>query len=139
MGAEVALAFAAGIAAFAVVSVAVAAAHTTPVVLILIAVCIATVLAIFRYLGVAYAVPAALAAILAFDWFYIPPTHPEAFPSAESLADLRSKELPFAINKLFSGQLVELSGFNSMNYFDRFAGCRNVIEPTPRAAETIRF
>ena len=42
----------------------------------------------FRFWGVAYAVPAAMAGLLAYDWYYVPPTHPDAFPGAESLADL---------------------------------------------------
>jgi signal transduction histidine kinase len=88
LGAEVALAFAAGIAAFAVVSLAVVVANADGFVVLTIALCAAGVAAVVRYWGVAYAVPAALAAALAFDWFYIPPTHPHEFPDAESLADL---------------------------------------------------
>jgi signal transduction histidine kinase/uncharacterized protein YoaH (UPF0181 family) len=75
-------------ATFAAVSVGVVAANPTALVILLIAVCIAAVAAMLRYLGVAYAVPATLAAILAFDWFYIPPTHPHAFPEVESLVEV---------------------------------------------------
>ncbi len=88
MGAEVALAFAAGAATFAVVSVALTAGNFDGLVPLLVAVCIAAIAAMFRFLGVAYAVPAAVAALFAFDWFYIPPTHPHAFPDAENLANL---------------------------------------------------
>ena len=76
MGAEVALGFLAGIAAFVLVSLAIIAGNSDGLILILVAVCIATIAMMFRNLGVEYAVPAALAAVLAFDWFYIPPTHP---------------------------------------------------------------
>jgi GAF domain-containing protein len=88
LGAEVALAFVAGVAVFAATSVAVIAANSTILILLLIAVLVAAVLATFRYLGPGYAVAAALAAVIAFDWYYIAPTHAHSFPSAENLADL---------------------------------------------------
>jgi len=88
LGAEVALAFLVGIAAFVLVSLAVVAGNSDGLILILIVICIAAIAAMFRFLGVEYAVPAALAAVLAFDWFYIPPTHPHDFPDAENLANL---------------------------------------------------
>jgi signal transduction histidine kinase len=88
LGAEVALAFVAGLASFAVVSLAVIAGDSDGLVILIIALCFAGLGAMFRFLGVEYAVPAALAAVLAFDWFYIPPTHSHAFPDAENLADL---------------------------------------------------
>jgi hypothetical protein len=86
LGAEAALAFATGIAAFAIVSFAVIIGNSDGLVLLTIALCAAAATTIFRFWGVAYAVPAVLAAILALDWFYIPPTHPHSFPDAESLA-----------------------------------------------------
>jgi GAF domain-containing protein len=88
LGAEAALAFVAGVAVFAATSVAVIAANSTILILLLIAVLVAAVLATFRYLGPGYAVAAALAAVIAFDWYYIAPTHAHSFPSAENLADL---------------------------------------------------
>jgi K+-sensing histidine kinase KdpD len=88
LGAEVALAFVAGLASFAVVSLAVIAGSSDGLVILSIALCIGAVGAMFRFWGVEYAVPAALAAVLAFDWFYIPPTHSHAFPDAENLANL---------------------------------------------------
>ncbi|HEY6652561.1 MAG TPA: GAF domain-containing protein, partial [Solirubrobacterales bacterium] len=88
LGAEAALAFVAGIAVFAATSVAVIAANSTILILLLIAVLVAAVLATFRYLGPGYAVAAALAAVIAFDWYYIAPTHAHSFPNAENLADL---------------------------------------------------
>jgi GAF domain-containing protein len=88
LGAEAALALAAGIAAFATASVAVIAVNATALVVLLIAVCVAVILAAFRYLSPGYAVPVALAVVLAFDWYYIAPTHPHSFPDAENLVDL---------------------------------------------------
>jgi signal transduction histidine kinase/uncharacterized protein YoaH (UPF0181 family) len=88
LGAEVALAFLAGIAAFVLVSLAIFGGNSDGLIVLLIAVCIAAIAMMFRFLGVEYAVPAALAAVLAFDWFYIPPTHPHDFPNAENLANL---------------------------------------------------
>ncbi len=88
LGVEVALAFVAGIAAFVLVSLALIAANPDGLILILLAVCIAATAMMFRLLGVEYAVPAALAAVLAFDWFYVPPTHPHDLPNAENLANL---------------------------------------------------
>jgi signal transduction histidine kinase len=37
---------------------------------------------------VAYAVPVAIAGLVAYDWFELPPTHPHAFPDATNLVDL---------------------------------------------------
>jgi GAF domain-containing protein len=88
LGAEVALAFVAGLASFSVVSLAVIAGNSAGLVILILALCIAAVGGMFRFWGVEYAVPAALAAVLAFDWFYIPPTHSHAFPDAENLANL---------------------------------------------------
>ena len=87
-GAEVALAFVAGLASFAVVSLAVIAGDSGGLVILIIALCMAAIGAMFKFWGVEYAVPAALAAVLAFDWYYIPPTHSHAFPDAENLANL---------------------------------------------------
>ena len=88
MGAEVALAFAAGLASFVLVSLAVIVGNAAPLTVLIIVASVAVVAVMSRFLGVQYAVPAALAAVLAFDWYYIPPTHPHAFPSAENTADL---------------------------------------------------
>ena len=89
MGAEVALASALGLAFFSVLSIPLAAVDGALLPALLLAGAgIAAVLAMFRFWGVAYAVPASVAGLLAYDWFYVPPTHPHAFPSAESLADL---------------------------------------------------
>ena len=104
MGAEVALAFVAGLAVFAATSVAVIALNSTVLILLLIAVCVATVLATFRYLGPGYGVTAALAAVIAFDWYYIAPTHPHSFPDAENLADLSALILVGAVVGVLAGR-----------------------------------
>ena len=88
MGAEVALAFLAGAASFALVAVVVTALDSDVLLVVLAAVCIAVVLAIARFCGVAYAIPVALASLLAYDWFQFPPTHPREFPDSANLADL---------------------------------------------------
>ena len=87
-GAEVALALAAGVAAFALVAVALAVFDSGLFAAVFGAACVATVIAIARRWGVAYAVPSALAALLAYDWYQFPPTHPEEFPSSGNLANL---------------------------------------------------
>jgi signal transduction histidine kinase len=89
LGAEVALAGACGLAFFALLAIplAIADSRLLPVVFLGVA-GIAALIAMFRLWGVAYAVPAAIAGLLAFDWFYIPPLHPHAFPDTESFADL---------------------------------------------------
>jgi GAF domain-containing protein len=89
LGAEVALAFSCGIALFALVSLllVVADSRLLPVIALGLA-GIGAVIAILRFLGIASAVTAVTAGLLAFDWFYVPPLHPHALPDAESLADL---------------------------------------------------
>jgi signal transduction histidine kinase len=88
LGAEVVLAFVAGLASFAVVSLAVIGGNSDAVIILIVVLCIAALGAMFRFWGAEYAVPAALAAVLAFDWFYFPPTHSHEFPNAENLANL---------------------------------------------------
>jgi signal transduction histidine kinase len=87
-GAEVALAFAAGIAAFALIAVALAVVEADVFAAVLGGACVAAVIVIARRWGVAYAVPPAMAALLAFDWYQFPPTHAEEFPSSGNLANL---------------------------------------------------
>jgi hypothetical protein len=87
-GAEVALAFAAGVESFALVAVALAVFDSGLFAVAFGAACIAAVIAIARRWGVANAVPSALAALLAYDWYQFPPTHPEEFPSTGNLANL---------------------------------------------------
>jgi signal transduction histidine kinase len=89
LGAEVALASACGLCFFVLLAVPLAVADSRLLPVLLLGVAgIAALVAMFRFWGVAYAVPAAIAGLLAFDWFYIPPLHPHAFPDTESFADL---------------------------------------------------
>ncbi len=88
LGAEVALAFAAGVAGFALIAVALAVVEADVFAAVLGAACVAAVIAIARRWGVVYAVPPAMAGLLAFDWYQFPPTHAEAFPSSGNLANL---------------------------------------------------
>jgi signal transduction histidine kinase len=87
-GAEVALAFIVGAASFALVAVVLAVESSDVLAVVLGALCIAAVVAMFRFWGIAYAVPAAMAGALAYDWFQFPPTHPHEFPSSGNLANL---------------------------------------------------
>jgi signal transduction histidine kinase len=88
-GAEVALASACGLGFFALLAIPLAVADSRLLPVLFLAVAgIAALVAMFRFWGVAYAVPASVSGLLAFDWFYIPPVHPHAFPDAESFADL---------------------------------------------------
>ena len=89
LGAEVAFAFAAGAASFTVVAFTVAAAASSDLLVAVLAVLyLIGVAAMLRAWGVAYAVPSAIAALLAFDWFYIPPRHPHEFPDSGNFIDL---------------------------------------------------
>jgi signal transduction histidine kinase/uncharacterized protein YoaH (UPF0181 family) len=88
LGAEAALAFVAGAAFFTVAAVAVERADSDVVVALLGVAYVAAIVAMFRAWGVAYAVPSAMAGLLAYDWYYLPPTHPLEFPDSENLADL---------------------------------------------------
>jgi signal transduction histidine kinase len=84
--AEAALAFVGGLATFALVSILVAAiAHDVPVLLLAIPL-IGAIIIVARRWGAAYAVPVAMAGILAYDWYYLPPTHDHDFPDAANLA-----------------------------------------------------
>src|SRR5919198_1223194 len=46
------------------------------------------VIAIAWLASIAYAVPVAMAGMLAYDWYYLPPTHPLEFPDSDNLVDL---------------------------------------------------
>jgi signal transduction histidine kinase len=88
MGVEVALAFGAGAASFALAAVTVVAVGSGVWVFVLAVLYAAAIVAMFRRLGVEYAVPAAVAVLLAYDWYYVPPTHSHGFPDAADVADL---------------------------------------------------
>jgi signal transduction histidine kinase len=88
LGVEAALAFVAGAASFALVAVTVVAAGSELVVRLLAVIYLGAVVAMLRFWGVAYAVPAAVAILLAYDWYYVPPTHPHRFPDATNVGYL---------------------------------------------------
>jgi K+-sensing histidine kinase KdpD len=88
LAAEIALAFLAGAGTFAVVGVVVSGIESHVVVGLVGVPYAAAVAAVARGWGVVYAVPIAMAGILAYDWFYLPPTHPLEFPDAANLVDL---------------------------------------------------
>ena len=83
LSAEVAFAFLVGVATFALVAVTVAAIEIDVPVLLLAVVLAGAVVAVARRLGVAYAVPVAMASVLAYDWYYLPPIHDEEIPDHE--------------------------------------------------------
>ncbi|WP_051325005.1 sensor histidine kinase [Candidatus Solirubrobacter pratensis] len=87
-GAEIALAFAVGVASFAVVAVLLEVAESTIVAILLGVACIAAVIAVGWWCGTAYASPLAIAFLVAYDWYAFPPTHPRAFPGTEDLLNL---------------------------------------------------
>ena len=88
LGAEVALGFTGAAAAFAVVAVTLAVADSGVVAVVLGAVSAIIVAGLTRSWGVAYAVPVAIAGLVAFDWYQFPPTHPEELPDAQNLVSL---------------------------------------------------
>jgi K+-sensing histidine kinase KdpD len=88
LAAEIALAFLAGAGTFAVVGVVVSGIESHVVVGLVGVPYAAAVAAVARGWGVVYAVPIAMAGILAYDWFYLAPTHPLEFPDAANLVDL---------------------------------------------------
>src|ERR1700756_4074653 len=87
-GAEAALAFAAGAAAFAIVGGILARAGSDVGAVALAVVWIGVVVLVTRTLGAAYAAPVAIAALVAYDWYQFPPTHAHMFPSSGDLANL---------------------------------------------------
>jgi signal transduction histidine kinase len=88
LGAEIALALVAGAGAFVVAAVALAGIDSGVVAASFGVVYVVAVIAIARFASIAYAVPVGMAGMLAFDWFYLPPTHPLDFPDAANLVDL---------------------------------------------------
>ncbi|MEV4134596.1 ATP-binding protein [Dactylosporangium sp. NPDC049742] len=86
-GGRPALALLAGAAAFPLVGILVQ--HVGPYIPIeiLIVFGIAGIVAITHYAGVVFGVPVALASFLAFDWYYLPPTHPIGIPAGGDLTE----------------------------------------------------
>ena len=107
LGAEIALAFAAAVASFTVTSVALAGLESEVVALVLLAPAyVGAVLWLARSAGVTYAIPVAMAGILAYDWFYLPPKHPHEFPDSPNLVGL----LVYFSVAVLVGQLAERTG-----------------------------
>jgi signal transduction histidine kinase len=88
LGAEIVLALATGAGTFALAAVALKDVGPGVVVALLGVVYLVAVIAIARFASIAYAVPMGMAGLLAYDWFYLPPTHPLAFPDFVNLVDL---------------------------------------------------
>ncbi len=88
IGARLALAFAAGASTFAALAVVLAAADSAFVAAAVGAAGLVGIVVTARRAGAAYAVPAAIGALVAFDWYQFPPTHPHALPDAASVASL---------------------------------------------------
>jgi signal transduction histidine kinase len=86
--AEIPLAAATGAGTFVLAAVALEGINSGVVVALLGVVYIVAVIAIARFASIAYAVPVAMAGMLAYDWFYLPPTHPLEVPDAANLVDL---------------------------------------------------
>jgi signal transduction histidine kinase len=86
--AEVVLAFLAGGAAFWLAATALSATDSDVLVVLLGLAYLAGVVALARGLGIAYAVPVAMAGMLAYDWFSLPPTHTLEVPDTANLVDL---------------------------------------------------
>src|SRR5215210_3962615 len=106
LGVEVMLGFGVGGACFAVVAVIVAVAESDVLVAVVGMACIAAVVAIARRWGVAYAAPAAIASLVAFDWFQFPPTHAREFPGPGDLASL----LAYIAVAVLIGELAAYAG-----------------------------
>jgi len=103
---EAARASVAGAATFAVVAVAVVAIESDVPVLLLAVVLVGGVIVIARHLGAPYAVPIAMTGLLAYDWYYVPPTHPHELPDSENLGQL----VVYIALAVLIGQIVSRAG-----------------------------
>src|SRR3954454_4875587 len=106
IGVEVALAFAAGVASFALASVFLLTNDSDAVAAVLAVLAVLGVIAVLRYWGVTFAVPAAVAILLSYDWYFVPPTHLHAFPNAADLGYL----LPYISTGVLIGELTPHAG-----------------------------
>jgi signal transduction histidine kinase len=88
LGLEAVLALVAGFGSFTLSAALVGVAEPHVPVLALGVVYVFAVLAIARSWGIGYAVPFGVASVVAVDWYYLPPTHPLAVPTAEDFAAL---------------------------------------------------
>jgi signal transduction histidine kinase len=106
MGVEVALAFLASAASFALVAVTVVATGSDLLIALLAAVYVVGIAVSFRLWGVAYGIPITVAVLIAIDWYWVPPTHPASFPDAGNLADL----LAYLTGGVLIGELAARAG-----------------------------
>ncbi|MGH2939225.1 MAG: sensor histidine kinase [Solirubrobacterales bacterium] len=106
VGVEAALAFAAGAASFALTSAILVADGSDVLAAVIAALAAIVVLAISRGAGAAYALPVAVAVVLSFDWYLVPPTHPHGFPGAADLGYL----LAFLGGGVLLGDLIARAG-----------------------------
>jgi signal transduction histidine kinase len=106
MSVEVALAFLASAASFALVAVSVVAAGSDLLTALLVAVFVVAIAVSFRLWGVAYGIPIAVAVLIAIDWYWVPPTHAASFPDAGNLADL----LAYLAGGMLIGELAARAG-----------------------------
>ena len=88
LGAGIALGFGSGLLLFTVVAVVLASTHSHVVAVALGAALVALVIAVARSIGVVYATPMAIGALVAYDWFKFPPTHPHEVPASGDLLAL---------------------------------------------------
>ena len=88
LGIEIALAFALALSSFVIVAVTFDALEATALVIAAIVVYGAAIFWIAQMWGVAYGVPVAMAAVLAYDWFQVPPTHELEIPDTANLEEL---------------------------------------------------
>ena len=85
---ELLLAFAAGAATFVVGALVLDPAESRVLVAVLGILLGLVLVVIARRLGSLYTVPVGMGGILAFDWFYLPPTHPLEFPDTGNLVEV---------------------------------------------------
>src|SRR4051812_16409454 len=87
-GAEIALAFAVGVASFAAVAFVLAESPSVLLSIGMGAACVVVVVLVGRAFGTVYAAPLAIAVLVAYDWYEFPPTHPPAFLDTVDLLNL---------------------------------------------------
>jgi signal transduction histidine kinase len=99
MFAEMALAFAVGAGWFALSTVLLAKRLPDSLVVTVgvVVLDVLVVLAIARYWDIPYAVTVGVASVVALDWYYIPPTHPETAPDARNSVALAAYLLMAAL------------------------------------------
>jgi signal transduction histidine kinase len=106
LGAEIALALVAGAGTFVLAAVALGGGNS-PIAAGLVGVgLLAAVIAIARFVSIAFAVPVGMAGMLAFDWFYLPPTHVLEFPDSANLVDLIAYLAVAALLGVLAGHVV---------------------------------